>query len=43
MLLIKDSMQRRIYATKADLASAMMVSDIVPVEVMENGPANIAA
>jgi len=41
MLLIKDGMQRRIYPTKADLASAMMVSDIVPVEVMENGPANI--
>jgi len=41
MLLIKDGMQRRMYPTKADLASALMVSDIVAVEVMENGPANI--
>lgn len=41
MLLIKDGMQRRIYMTKADLAAAMNVADIVPVEVMENGPANI--
>jgi hypothetical protein len=41
MLLIKDGMQRRIYLTKADLAAAMNVADIVPVEVMENGPTNI--
>lgn len=41
MLLIKDGFQRRIYLTKADLAAAMNVADIVPVEVMENGPANI--
>lgn len=41
MLLIKDTLQRRIYATKADLAAAMMVSDIVPVEAMETIPSLI--
>jgi hypothetical protein len=41
MLLIKDGFQRRLYPTKADLAAAMNVSDIVPVEVMENGPAGL--
>jgi HK97 family phage prohead protease len=41
MLLIKDGFQRRLYPTKADLASAMGVADIVPVEAMESGPANL--
>jgi hypothetical protein len=35
LLLIKDGFGRRLYNSKADLASAMMVSDIIPVEVME--------
>lgn len=38
MLLLKDTLNRRLYQTKADLAAAMMVSDIVPVEVMETQP-----
>jgi hypothetical protein len=43
MLLIKDGMQRRLYPTKADLAAAMNVADIVPVEVLESptAPANL--
>jgi hypothetical protein len=41
MLLIKDTLGRRIYQTQADLAAAMGVLDIVPVEVMENGPTNL--
>jgi hypothetical protein len=36
MLLIKDGMQRRLYPTKADLAAAMNVADVVPVEVLES-------
>lgn len=36
MLLLKDQVGRRIYANKAELATAMGVKDIVPVEVMEN-------
>lgn len=36
MLLIKDTLGRRLYQNKADLAAAMMVTDIVPVEVMES-------
>jgi hypothetical protein len=36
MLLIKDTLGRRLYQNKADLAAAMMVSDIIPVEVMES-------
>lgn len=35
LLLAKDTLGRRLYATKADLASAMMVSDIQNVEPME--------
>ena len=43
MLLIKDGMQRRLYPTKADLAAAMNVADVIPVEVLESGtaPANL--
>lgn len=35
MLLSKDSLQRRFYNTKADLASALSVSEIVEVPVLE--------
>ena len=35
MLLIKDKLGRRLYASKAELVSALMVKDIIPVEVME--------
>jgi hypothetical protein len=35
MLLSKDSLGRRLYPTKADLANALLVKDIVPVEAME--------
>lgn len=35
MLLLKDKVGRRVYDTQAALASAIMVSDIVTVEVME--------
>ena len=35
MLLVKDKMQRRIYANEADLAATLRVAKIVPVEVME--------
>jgi len=43
MLLIKDGFQRRLYPTKADLAAAMNVADIVPVEVFESptAPTNL--
>ena len=43
MLLIKDGFQHRMYPTKADLAAAMNVADIIPVEVMESvsAPANL--
>lgn len=34
MLLLKDTLGRRLYNTKADLASALLVSDIVEVPVM---------
>jgi len=43
MLLIKDSLGRRLYMSKAELATTMGVNDIVPVEVMESGPANLLA
>lgn len=36
MLLIKDSLRRRVYPTVVELAAAMRVKDIVVVEVMEN-------
>lgn len=36
MLLTKDTTGRRIYANKGELATAMMVADIVTVEVMDN-------
>lgn len=36
MLLIKDTTGRRIYNSVTDLATALMVSKIVPVEVMDN-------
>jgi hypothetical protein len=35
MLLSKDSLGRRLYPTKADLANALLVKDIIPVEAME--------
>ena len=35
LLLIKDKMGRRLYATEQELAQALRVSSIVPVEVME--------
>ncbi len=35
MLLSKDTLGRRLYATKQDLANALLVKDIVPVEAME--------
>jgi hypothetical protein len=35
MLLSKDTMNRRLYATKAELADALTVADIVTVEAME--------
>lgn len=38
MLLIKDSLGRRIYPTAQDLAAAIRVSSIVAVEVMEQEP-----
>jgi hypothetical protein len=38
MLLLKDTLGRRLYNSKADLAAAMMVSDIVAVEVMNTMP-----
>lgn len=38
LLLIKDKMGRRLYATEQELASALRVSNIVAVEVMETVP-----
>lgn len=38
MLLIKDKVGRRMYGTEAELAAALRVSAIVPVEVMEETP-----
>jgi hypothetical protein len=35
MLLAKDTLGRRLYATKVELAAAMGVSDIIPCEVLE--------
>ena len=35
MLLIKDKLGRRLYASKSELVSALMVKDIIAVEVME--------
>jgi hypothetical protein len=35
MLLAKDTLGRRLYATKADLAAALTVSDIIPCEVLD--------
>lgn len=43
MLLIKDTLGRRLYMSKDELATTMGVADIVPVEVMESGPANLLA
>jgi hypothetical protein len=39
MLLIKDGFQRRLYPTIQDLAAAMNVAEIVPVEVFESSTA----
>ena len=36
MLLVKDLQNRRIYNDKQELANALMVQDIVPVEIMED-------
>lgn len=36
MLLVRDGMGRRLWRTKADLASELSYKDIVPVEVMES-------
>jgi hypothetical protein len=38
MLLAKDGFQRRLYNNEAELASAMRVSEVVAVEVMEDHP-----
>lgn len=38
MLLAKDNYGRRLYNTKQELVAALMVADIVPVEVMETVP-----
>ena len=38
LLLIKDKIGRRLYNSKAELASALLVKDIVEVEVMEAKP-----
>jgi hypothetical protein len=38
MLLVKDTLGRRLYNNKSELAAAMLVDDIVPVEVMETLP-----
>lgn len=35
MLLLKDTLGRRLYPTKADLAAALMVGEIIEVEVMD--------
>jgi hypothetical protein len=36
LLLVKDTLGRRLYATKAELAAALRVSDIVEVEVLNS-------
>jgi len=36
LILVKDTLGRRLYATKAELAAALTVADIVTVEVMED-------
>lgn len=41
MLLIKDSLGRRIYPTAQDLAAALRASNIVAVEAMNENPLNI--
>jgi HK97 family phage prohead protease len=38
MLLVKDKIGRRLYLTEQDVAAALRVSKIVPVEVLENTP-----
>lgn len=38
LLLLKDKMGRRLYATEAELAAALRVKEIVPVEPMEDVP-----
>lgn len=38
LILVKDKMGRRLYSTEAELASALRVSSIVAVEVMETVP-----
>lgn len=38
MILLKDAMGRRLYATETELAAALRVANIVVVEVMENVP-----
>ncbi len=38
LLLVKDKIGRRLYNSKAELASALLVKDIVEVEVMETMP-----
>jgi hypothetical protein len=43
MLLIKDTLGRRLYMSISELATTIGVSAIVPVEVMETGPANLMA
>jgi hypothetical protein len=40
LLLIKDGYGRRMYTSKADVAAAMMVDDIIPCEAMERETAN---
>jgi len=40
LLLVKDKMGRRLYATKAELASVLGVSEIVTVDVMESKKLN---
>lgn len=43
MLLIKDTLGRRLYMSIDELATTIGVAAIVPVEVMETGPANLMA
>ena len=38
MLLVKDTLGRRLYQSKADLSAAMLIGDIVTVEAMETLP-----
>lgn len=42
LLLLKDKMGRRLYGTTEELASALRVKEIVPVEVMEETPQILA-